>query len=113
MDLLTLNSDEREERLQFAYKNLHRDWSEVMFSGVTVVGNIGIWGTITEYGPWKMRMVNGPYCAKQYVEVLDDIVLPFFTQNNNVVYAQVRFSTILKYLFDFLFRLFRFRRITK
>lgn len=89
MELLT--TENKGERLCFAYKNVNRDWSKVIFSGMSVVRCVNVWVTINEYGPCGFKMTD--YCQKpinEYVKILNDIVLPYVIRNENTIFVQVR-----------------------
>lgn len=85
----SLTTVQRQDRLNFACKNLSLDWSRVIFSGEKKVGSVNIWASISEYGPHKMRYISDSFSSAQYVSILDDIVLPLRNQTANMIFMQV------------------------
>lgn len=86
----TFTTAQRLERLNFAYANVNLDWSNVIFSGKAKFRNVGVWGMMAAFGPWKMRFLNGRYTSEKYVSILEDIILPLRNINEQIVLIQVK-----------------------
>lgn len=84
-----LSAEDIDERLSFAYKHLHLDWSNVLFSKFGKVRCVSVWAAITEYGPFRILMSDEEMNVNRYLQILNDIVLPFLIKNENMIYVQV------------------------
>lgn len=109
MDELT--AAHREARLDFAYKNVNRDWQEVLFSGDIEIHSVKIWVCISFYWPPKMRIINVAQDSSiQYNAIFEDIVTPILNRDKDLAYMQVRnqyffhFSHVLLRAFHLLYQ---------
>lgn len=65
-------------------------WSRVIFTGQTKIGGIRVWGSISVYGPCRIRHFDHQLTSPQYVSILEEIVLPMQNRNENLIFMQVR-----------------------
>lgn len=80
----------KDERLAFAYKHMNLDWSNVLFAKFDIVRCVNVWVALTEFGPFHVSSSDGQLNSSRYVQILNDIVLPFLVKNPNMIYVQVR-----------------------
>lgn len=78
------------QHLAFVRSNLNLDWSKVLFSKFGVVRCVSVWTAGMKTGPFRISISNGLLCEASYVQILDDVVLPFLMENRHVTYVQVR-----------------------
>lgn len=84
-----LTAAEKQNRLNFAFVNENRDWSNVVFCDEIKFGNVGIWAAIDLNGPCKMRFFDGRFSSQRYISILNECILPLHNEKNDMILMQV------------------------
>lgn len=87
MEFWAINN--KNERKSFAEKNVHRDWTKVLFSGITEIRCVSVFAMIDEHGPRQYRIIDGRFDAVKYIDILENVVLPYIVRNGSL-FAQVK-----------------------
>lgn len=91
LNMSLLTSIQKRNRLHFAFANRNTDWTKVVFSGEIKIGPIGIWASIDEDGPCRMRFFERLMDGEKYVSILEDIILPLNNRKENMILMQVSY----------------------
>lgn len=93
----------RQERLAFARANINQDWTRVLFSDEKVFHSIcgqfstGIWAWMSIDGPGEITKINGHLNSQQYIEILEDVMIPSVDisyHGVDMIFMQVRLNYI-------------------
>lgn len=79
----------KDDHLYFAVEQLELDWSKILFSTFGVVRCVSAWAALTQFGPF-ISMSDGPLSVTRYIQILNDIVLPFLVKNNIFIWLPVQ-----------------------
>lgn len=80
---------DKQARLDFSLEISEMDFSRVIFTGEYEIGAVNVWGSLSYYGPCKMRHFKSSITPAQYISVLEDIILPMRNRDENSIIVQV------------------------
>lgn len=88
----TANCLEKAKNEHFAFAREHsgHDWKKLLFSKFGVVRCVNVWTSATQFGQFNISLSYGLLSETRYIKILDDIVLPFFIENKDISYVQVK-----------------------
>lgn len=88
-------TEREKERHSFAASTSEIDWSQVIFTGMYNIGRNNIWTAIDTDGPCGIRIFNyniSPLLTSgQYIAILNQVVLPIWNRNENLILMQVSY----------------------
>lgn len=87
---LALTKAQKKSRLDFSNKYRFLDWSRVVFMGLNKINGFEIWGVISQFDGCSFRAVVGTMKTLQYVSFLDNVVLPLWKRDRNLIFVHVR-----------------------
>lgn len=76
--------------ISFAHEHYKRNWSNVLFLKFGKFQAVNIWVAISQSGPFSVWFSESPSCEMDYLEVLNDIALPYIVGNKDTICLQVR-----------------------
>lgn len=87
---LTLTKVQKKARVNFSVKYVSFDWSLAVFVGLKKVDDIEMLGVVSQFDGCAFHVVTTGLTTHKYVSFLDDVILPMWKLNKNLVFVHVR-----------------------
>lgn len=76
-------------KLSFALGQFNLKWENVLFSTFGTVRSVSVWVAANKLGSSLMEISEAKMNPNRYLEILDEILLPFLNMNRNMIFVQV------------------------
>lgn len=78
--------------LSFAHEQDQLDWDNVLSSRFGVVQGSNVLVAVTQSGLFNVSISDGLLREEEYLQMLNDTVLPYLTKNKDMIYVQVKLA---------------------
>lgn len=84
-----LKKSQKKARFDFSVKYLSFNWNNVVFMGLNEINGVKMIGMISRFDGCEFR-VTLQLTAQKYESFLDNVILPMWKANQNLVFMHVR-----------------------
>lgn len=83
-------TEKNEARLALASLNRAlKCLDRIVFTGTNKIEGLQMWCAVTKGGQSTLRPVRGQLTTEQYVSYMEDVILPMWSSNQNLIFVQV------------------------